>query len=51
MLGKTSPVYQDFRGNEANRDQREAKACEAVQEINADPKMLLSFFHHEKLKL
>jgi hypothetical protein len=32
-------------------EQLEAKACEAVQAINSDPKLLPAFFHHAKLAL
>jgi len=32
-------------------EQLEAKACQAVQEINSDPKLLPAFFHHAKLSL
>ena len=33
------------------REQLEAKACQAVQEINSDPKLLPAFFHYAKLSL
>ena len=32
-------------------EQLEEKACEAVQVINSDPKLLPAFFHHAKLAL